>query len=142
MSNLTPQYTESNIDKIFSKLISSDKELKLQFEKYISEYADVNDRLNYNDICEISRYIIEKVLTGQTQTLASIFDNVEDILNSCDTYTDNLIVIGLFEGVQNLGGSKIDYYSGFNKWLRPKSKLKWDALIDAWEGGDWRKIKR
>jgi hypothetical protein len=139
MSNLTTQYTESNIDKIFSKLISSDNELKLQFEKYISEYADLNDRLNYIDICEISRYIIDKVLKGETQTLASIFDNVEDILNACDTYTENLIVIGLFEGIQNVGGSKIDYYFGFNKWLKPKSKLKWDALIDSWEGSDWRK---
>ena len=142
MSNLTPKYIESDIDKMFSKLISSDNELMLQFQKYISEDADINGRLNYIDICEISRYIIDKVLKGETQALAGIFDNVEDVLNSCDAYIENLIVIGLFEGIQNIGGFKIDYYFGFNKWLKPKSKLHWDSLIDSWEGSDWRKTKR
>jgi hypothetical protein len=141
--NKTLQYTESEIDKIFGKLTSSDNDLKLQFEEYIrKEYADQSEKLNYMDICEISRYIIDKVLKSETQTLGGIFDNVEEILNSCDDYIENLIVIGLFEGIQNIGGSKIDYYFGFNKWLKPQSKLKWDALIDSWEGVDWRKSKR
>ena len=142
MSNLTPKYIESDIDKMFNALISSDNELMLEFQKYINEYADINNRLNYIDICEISIYIIDKVLKGETQTLPAIFDNVEDILNSCDAYIENLIVIGLFEGIQNVGGSKIDYYFGFNKWLKPKSKLQWDTLIDSWEGSEWRKTKR
>ncbi len=142
MRNSIPIYTESDIDKMFNKLISCDNELMLQFQKYISEYTDINDRLNYIDICEISRYIIDKVLKNETHMMPCIFDNVEDILNSCDDYIENLMVIGLFEGIQNIGGDKINYYFGFNKWLQPKSKLKWESLIDSWEGNDWRKTKR
>ena len=37
MSNLTPKYIESDIDKMFNALISSDNELMLQFQKYIKD---------------------------------------------------------------------------------------------------------
>jgi hypothetical protein len=63
---------------------------------------------------------------------------VEQILTNCDTEIESLIIVGLFEGIQNIGGSEIDYYFGFDNWLLPLSKIKWDNLIDSWEGTDWK----
>ena len=54
-------------------------------------------------------------------------------------YVQELIVIGLFEGIQNIGGSEIDYYRSFDKWLKNNSLKAWRELIDFWEGDDWRK---
>ena len=54
-------------------------------------------------------------------------------------YVQELIVIGLFEGIQNIGGSEIDYYRSFDKWLKNNSLKAWRELIDYWEKDDWRK---
>ena len=135
--------TQSIIDNIFEKLISTDKVLKDEFDNYIKEEYkdDQKERLNYFDIGEISKYLIAKLKNRQTEMFHTFFEQVEIILENCDPEVENLIVIGLFEGIQNIGGQEINYYSSFDKWLRPISKSKWDELIDSWEGQDWRKTK-
>ena len=138
------KFTQLNIDNVFETLISTDNVLKEVFDNYIKdEYKDNKDeRLNYFDIAEISRYLIDRLKNRQTENFDAFFDAVENILNNCDTEIENLIVIGLFEGIQNIGGPEINYYTSFDKWLKPVSKLKWEKLIDFWEGKDWRTNKK
>jgi hypothetical protein len=113
------------------------------FDNYLKEeYKNDNSiRLNYIDIAEISRLIIAKHEAGQTERFEMFFENVEEILKNCDPEIENLIVIGLFESLQNIGGREINYYSAYDKWLKPVSKLKWFELIDFWEGKKWRNSK-
>ena len=138
------KFTQLNIDNVFETLISTDNVLKEVFDNYIKdEYKDNKDeRLNYFDIAEISRYLIDRLKNRQTENFDAFFDAVENILNNCDTEIENLIVIGLYEGIQNIGGPEINYYTSFDKWLKPVSKLKWEKLIDFWEGKDWRTNKK
>ena len=138
------KFTQTNIDNVFETLISTDNVLKEVFDSYIKdEYKDNKDeRLNYFDIAEISRHLIDRLKNRQTENFDIFFDAVENILNDCDTEIENLIVIGLFEGIQNKSGPEINYYTSFDKWLKPVSKAKWDKLIDFWEGKDWRKNKK
>jgi hypothetical protein len=145
----TPQpsnikFTQQNIDIFFETLISTDEILKEFFENYIKEeYKDDKDeRFNYFDSGEISRHLIDRLKNGQTENFNFFFEAVENILNNCDTEIENLIVVGLFEGIQNIGGPEINYYTSFDKWLKPLSKSKWDKLIDFWEGKDWRTNKK
>ena len=144
LQNSNIKFTQNDIENIFEIIISTDNVLKEEFESYIKEEYkdDKHERLNYFDIAVISRYVIERLKNGQTENFDTFFEAVENIINNCDTEIENLIVIGLFEGIQNLGGAEINYYTSFDKWLKPLSKLKWDKLIDSWEGEDWRKIKR
>jgi hypothetical protein len=137
----TSEFNQNNIDKVFSALISSDEELRNHFDNYINEEYDeeFSERLYYLDIAEISRFLIARVKTGQTGFFQDFFAQVEIIFSKCDSYVDELIVIGLFESLQNnCGHEGIDYYQGFNKWLNPVSKQNWDDLIDGWEGKNWR----
>jgi len=32
----------------------------------------------------------------------------------------------------------IDYYNGFNIWMKAKTKEWWEGGIDYWEGKSWR----
>jgi len=114
--------------------------LKEWFGKYLrGEYENgQTERLYYYDIGKISKFIIERFKNGQIEYFSIFFDAVESILNNCDTEVENLIVVGMFEDIQNIGGSDINYYTSFNQWLKPLSKSKWDKLIDFWEGDDWR----
>ncbi len=129
------------VNKALDLIINSDPELKERWDDYlIMEYqGDSSARLIYTDIGVIIRFIVEKYKTGQTENFPLIFTNIENILKSCDKQTKDLITVGLFEGIQNVGGTEIDYYYGFNKWLYTLSGEQWRAVIDFWEGTDWRK---
>lgn len=136
-----PQFTQPEIENIFQKLVSSDSSLKKYYDDYmLEEYqGDLTERLSYYDIAMIGKFLKEKYQSNQTENFETLFNNIEDILQSCDQYVGELIVIGLFESLQNT--AEIDYYTGFNKWLKPLSKKDWDELIDFWEGKEWRNKK-
>jgi hypothetical protein len=134
------KFTENNIEKLFYELISDNLELKELYEIYSNEKHPENGITHYCDIEQISDYIVSKIIIEETQNLGKLFEKIENILKSCDNYVENLIVVGLFEGIQNPG--KVEYHFGFNKWLKPISKLKWDKLIDFWEGEDWKRHER
>ena len=142
---MTQQSSNNQLTKIQRKdvcllIASADKELKEYFDNYISEEYKIDEveRLDYMDIDEIARFILTKFEAKQYETLRASFDKVETLLIDCDSQTENLIVVGLFESLQNICGSEIDYHFVFNPWLRPISKEKWDKLIDSWEGNEWR----
>ena len=137
-SNTT--FNKLEIDKVFEAITSIDIQLKEYFDNYVfEEYKDdLTSRLYYCDISEISRFIVDKIKSKEYYFLKDLFIKVEQILANCDTEIENLIVVGLFEGIQNIGGSEIDYYFGFDYWLLPLSKIKRDNLIDSWEGTNWR----
>ena len=142
MSNNVPnfKFTAHDIAAVYEALTFHDQNLKTYFENYLNaEYPKSEDeRLHYNGFGQISRYIEDEFKRGQTGLFDPFFEAVELILSSCDREIANLVVIGLFEAIQNIGGNEINYYSGFNKWLRTISKLNWDQLIDFWEGKGWR----
>lgn len=134
------EFTGLQRDKVLTELASVDKELKDYFKNYLhKEYkGDKTQRLDYVDIGVIADFIVDKLKAGQTEILQPFFDKVETILTNCDTYVDNLIVVGLFESIQNICGTEIDYHFIFNPWLGNLSKQRWDKLIDSWEGEEWR----
>ncbi|HLP38222.1 DUF7674 family protein [Lacibacter sp.] len=138
------QYTYSDLDKVYQVLTSTDKELHTFFHKHIeNEYnGDKSLMLHYFDIAEIGKFLIDKLKKGDTSKFELFFEKTEEILNHGDADAQNLIIVGLFEGIQNIGGKEINYHSSFNKWLKPESKLMWDYLIDFWEGTDWRNSKK
>lgn len=133
-------FTRLQRDKILNELVSVDKELKNNFKTYLhNEYkGDKSKRLDYVDIGEIASFLVDKLKAQQTDFFQSFFEKVETVLKSCDTDIQNLVVVGLFESIQNICGTDIDYHVVFNPWLRHLSKQKWDKLIDSWEGEEWR----
>ena len=115
-----------------------DSRLKKYYDDYmLEEYqGDITERNSYYDIARIGDFIKEKYKLNDTENFNILFNNIEEILESCDQYVGELIVIGLFESLQN-NWAEIDYYTGFNKWLKPLSKKDWHGLINFWEGKGW-----
>ena len=140
MNKTETKYHQSDIEKVFQKLISNWNELTDFYNSEVKfDYDDPNDRIAYVDIGDISRFIVEKKKAKQTDKFDIFFENVEEIMIYGEHYVQELIVIGLFEGIQNIGGSEIDYYRSFDKWLKPNSLKAWRELIDFWEKDDWKK---
>ncbi len=133
-------FQESEVEQVFQKLISDWNELTDFYNKEVKfDYEDPSDRLAYIDIADISRFIVDKKKSGQTENFETFFKNVEELMTLGDDYVKNLIVVGLFEGIQNIGGYEIDYYKSFDKWLNKNSLKAWRDLIDSWESLDWKK---
>ena len=140
MNKPETKYHQSDIEKVFKKLISNWNELTDFYNTEVKfDYDDPNDRLAYVDIGDISRFITEKKKAEQTEKFEIFFKNVEEIMIYGEHYVQELIVIGLFEGIQAFCGSEIDYYRSFDKWLKPNSLKAWRELIDFWEKDDWKK---
>jgi hypothetical protein len=144
----TKQKTEVvyDIDTAIDLIVNSDNELKRRWDAHLkAEYGDNPDpsiRLVYTDIGEICRFIVEKKKVNETESFETIFLNIENILNNCDKRTKDLITVGLFEGIHNIGGTEIDYHYGFNKWLYTLTAEQWRAVIDFWEGKEWRTTRK
>jgi hypothetical protein len=134
------QFVRLQTEKVFRTVTSVDKELEIYFDNYLKEEykEDISEPIDYCDIGEIARFIVDKLKVGQTELFEPFFANVENVLSDCDTRVENLIVVGLFESIQNICGTEIDYHYVFNSWLKKLSKTKWDELIDSWEGKEWR----
>ncbi len=139
MKEIEPKYKYKEIKNVFEKLISNHTELTEHFSKEVNltDY-NLDDDIPYVDIGSISRYIVENKIKGRTSDFELFFANVEEIYVNADSDVQNFIVVGLFEGIQNIGGEKIDYYRSFNKWLKKESQIGWNELIDFWEGKEWR----
>lgn len=127
------QKTNSSVEYVFDKLISTDKELYKYFTGYInSEYeGDTSNRLIYYDIARIGDYITQKLMEGNTEKFTSFFDMIEEILSKNDPPATNLIVVGLFENLQAHGDNKASF-SKYDKWLKQVSVHHWNELIEFW----------
>jgi predicted helicase len=121
-------------------LVNSSKDIKADYLNYMMDEhktiePDRNDRLSYMEAGHLGHYIIWKLKKNDTKDFDSIFENAEVVITKGTESAQDLLVVGFFEGIQNVGGwHKVDYYKGFDKWLRPNSKKAWDDLIEGWEG--------
>jgi hypothetical protein len=130
------KFTEADMGKVFKKLTSSIPKLKQFYESYLTEEyrMGLSERNSYYDIARIADFIKQKYKAGQAESFVVFFSNIEDILTNCDTYVNELIVFGLFEGIQDEWLPGNEYIKGFDKWLKPLSKMSWDDLINFWKG--------
>jgi hypothetical protein len=148
--NNNDQYSEKSIEMVFQKIILSDEDLKSFYKRYLAEeYADgvFDERLYYYDIARIAEFINKMFLNKQIANFPDLFKNIEEILTNSDQFIQELIVVGLFEDMQNT--SEINYHKAFNEWLQPESKKAWNEVIRFWEGkngeknsGKWEKKQK
>lgn len=121
-------------------LANSSKEIKADYLNFIlSEYKTITpknaDRFSYSEAGHLGHYIVWKYKRNETADFDAIFKNAELALNNGTESAQNLVVVGFFEGIQNIGGwHKVDYHKGFDNWLGQNSKIAWDDLIVFWEG--------
>lgn len=139
MESTEPTYQYKESEGIFRKLIDGTVDIRqFYYKKIFHSYDNQEDRLAYIDIADLGTLIVKKLKKNKTSEFEKFFNNIESIFIDSDKDARNLLVAGLFESLQTSG---IDYYNSYNKWLKPKSKVEWDSIIDFWEGKDWRTTK-
>lgn len=134
------QENKINIDQAIELLTSSSHGLNSCWSAFIIEEYGDNYAENRNDLVDIITmvdYIVGNLKEGKTSDFKVIFEVAEQILETGDDTARELIIVGLLEGLQNnCGLENLDYHSGFDQWLKPKTKKTWDGLIYLWESND------
>jgi len=134
------QENKINIDQAIELLTSSSHGINSCWSAFISEEYGDNYAENRNDLVDIITmvdYIVGNLKEGKISDFKGIFEAAEQILEIGDDTAREFIIVGLLEGLQNnCGLENIDYHTGFDQWLNPKTKKTWDGLIYLWESND------
>lgn len=101
-----------------------------EWEAFLDRWSEEEYLPFYLGMAELAHYLVARYASGQTREFPALFHLVEEQFAENDAELENLIVVGLFEDVQNVASHREFGYQVFRKWLGPKSLAAWDE-IDA-----------
>jgi hypothetical protein len=119
--------------EVITNLIEACPGIESKWEEHLAWWGD-EERGSYNDISVIAHYLVERVTEDQTDFFPKVFQLIEQYLVEGGEEIRNLMVVGLLEGLQNVGSWESVGYRVFEKWLGPESQLAWRYLEKLWEG--------
>ncbi|HET9321033.1 MAG TPA: hypothetical protein VFO27_14695, partial [Bryobacteraceae bacterium] len=77
---------------------------------------------------EFDHYIVEAYEQGNTTQYQKLFSAVERVLQNGDREVQNLIWVGLLEGIQNIASHRSFGADVFCAWLGPQTLIAWDEI--------------
>jgi hypothetical protein len=136
---------KTTVDEAITLIVNSNPELKAYWDNTIDEEyegAYEENRQDLIDIITVVDYIIEKYRSNDTSDLSTVFANIEEAFQNPSFDAKELIVTGIFEGLQNsCDMEQLDFRNGFDSWLGPKSKRAWEGLIYLHDSNDPYEVK-
>jgi hypothetical protein len=96
--------------------------------------ADAADSVAVNDdgsilhfivMGDLARHIIEQLRNDETSEFPAVFSVVESWIENGEDYVANAAIVGLLEGLQNVGSDDAERLFG---WLGPCAKKAWCDL--------------
>lgn len=94
----------------------------------------VGGGLRYSEMSAITRFLADRLRSGDTEHFGQFFQAVERCLLGGDAEAVELVVVGLIEDLQNGNITKFDDYSVWVPHLGPNSQRAWQAVEDFWKG--------
>jgi len=100
------------------------------------EWQDDGGPLGYIRVSALARHLTQLAEHGEWGQVQVVLDDAERTMTSADAYTSELIVIGLFEDLQNdcLRSEGRVRLVDVRELLGPSSKTAWDDLMRLWHG--------
>lgn len=85
--------------------------------------------------------LVDAVLAGADEPwMRRAFEVIERALEAGTEGTRTLVVIGLFEAMQNAVYERADPPDVLDAWLHPASQRAWGDLIESWTGRGIRTV--
>lgn len=110
-------------------------------EEYNGNYLENRDDMV--DIITIVEFIVTRIKDSKPNGLKELFQAIEQVLDTGDGSSRELVVVGILEGLRNnCDIENIDYHNLFDNWFLQKTKKVWDGLIYFWESSDPVEIKQ
>jgi len=130
------EYDKYDLPNAFNLIVNSFNSLKKYWDEYSEiEYSNtIFDRNYFMDFAEVARLIINLKSNKQTEHFDDFFFSIEKVLCYCNFDTEEVIVTGLLESIQNSAlAVNMDIKNDFDEWLRPSTKKYWQDLINFWD---------
>ncbi len=103
-----------------------------RWERHLEFWEDEPVRGHYNDISVVAHHLVDRFAAGDTSEFPGVFELVERCLAESDEQVQELIVVGLLEGIQNTASHQAFGMAVFEPWLGPRSRAAWEDLCAFW----------
>lgn len=121
---------------IFPLLNKATPSFKTHWEKFIQEYRENEGYPYYLCMSDFNRHIIKLIREKELSQLKETFKVIEQILIEFDHDSQELITVGLLEGVQNIIESESIKREEIESYLLPETKFWWNKVYSFWEKGE------
>ena len=95
-------------------------------------WGDETNRGHYNDAGVIAQHLVDSFERDDTAEFPAAFAVLERCLLEGDAEAQNLAVVGVIEGIQNVASHRPFGPEVFLLWLGPASRAAWDELCVFW----------
>ncbi|MBI3462797.1 MAG: hypothetical protein HY000_07020 [Planctomycetes bacterium] len=101
------------------------------WQKHLDAWGS-EPRGDYNDVSVIVDHLVDSFERGDLSEFPAAFAAIERCLVEGDSKAQELVVIGIIEGIQNVASHRPFGRSVFCKWLGPESHAAWNELCRFW----------
>jgi hypothetical protein len=122
-----------NIPSIVPDLLSLCPGIEDRWRDHLGDWEG-EERGDYIDISIIVHWLVDSYAIGNTDYFPALFQKAELLLESGHPSQQEVVVIGLFEDLQNVASHRDFGWKVFEKWLGPRSLAAWKEVESAWEG--------
>lgn len=93
----------------------------------------ISGRLSYLEMSAITRFLADKLRSGDTANFEAFFKGVERCLHEGTDEAVTLVIVGLLEDLQNSNITNVEK-GVWLPFLEPTTRRAWQAVVDFWNG--------
>ena len=112
-------------EAVMEELLSAAPGFAPRRATFVKQWQDEEFLPLYIGMAELGHYLVESYAAKTTQEFGPLFAAIERQLLAGDSELANLIVVGLFEVIQNVASHQPFGYEVFERWLGPESLVRW-----------------
>ena len=124
--------------EVMAAMLVASPSFKDGWDRHLADWAQDDGRGPYLDVAEFARHLVQLLEADRTEEFPAVFDEVEQLLARDDAGIRSVLVVGLLEGLGNLGANKHDwpFAARFRQWFGPATSAAWDDLHRFWGTSD------
>jgi len=115
------------------RIVAAAPNFRGRWESFLKDWEEDETPPWYVGMSELAHYIVESYAQRATEEFPILFGTIENLLQNPDPELENLIVVGLFEDIQNIASHRDCGASPFRRWLGTRSIIAWDE-VDSFMG--------
>lgn len=130
------------VEEVVPAFLSACPGITARWERHLEFWEGEPRRGHYLDIAVIAHHLVDRFAAGDTSEFPAAFALLERCLAESDMEVQELLVIGLMEGIQNVASHQPFGMTVFEPWLGPKSRVAWEELCSFWDAVISDKVSR
>lgn len=116
---------------VIGELLEASPSFAPVFGEYLERSGD--QRLDYVAVGEFASHVVGLYEHGDLHEFPAVFARIESLYERARDSDQNLLTVGLIEGIQNIALNHGLAPDAFRLYLGPRTQVEWDNVIRFWE---------